>query len=182
MAEGVPTQQIYDLLSTRRGLRLAFRRLETIREAIVWWNEVAEPTRLLESGQVSMATGYNGRFFAHAHYDRVPTVIMWDGRIIGFEVWTISALSTRTDQAERFIRFATAPDRMARFAEHMPYGPTRRSAMQRIGLNPVERIPMRTQLPNAPRHSQRHLDRDSSWYASTASLRNRRFAEWLARE
>ena len=37
MAEGVPPAQVYDLLSTDRGLRLAFRRLDVIRESIVWW-------------------------------------------------------------------------------------------------------------------------------------------------
>jgi putative spermidine/putrescine transport system substrate-binding protein len=44
---GVPRQQIYDLLSTERGLDLAFRRLDDIRDEIVWWRAGSEPPALL---------------------------------------------------------------------------------------------------------------------------------------
>lgn len=33
----VPREQLYDLLSTRRGLDLAAQRLDEIRESIIWW-------------------------------------------------------------------------------------------------------------------------------------------------
>ena len=181
MAEGVPASQVYDLLSTDRGLRLAFRKLDEIRDAIVWWEDVAEPGEMLRRGQVSMAAGYNGRFFAAAHGESAPVVIVWDGRIIGYEVWAIPAASRQPEAAEAFVRFATAPQSMARLAENIPYGPTRRSAMDRIGLEPEKRFPMRDHLPNAPRHADRALARDSDWYASTATLRQRRFASWIER-
>ena len=48
MAEGVPIDQIYDLLSTDRGMRLAFRRLDSIRDHIVWWDDPKEPAALLK--------------------------------------------------------------------------------------------------------------------------------------
>ena len=181
MAEGVPVSQIYDLLSTRRGLRLAFRKLDRIRDAIVWWKDVAEPGELLRSGQASMAFGYNGRFFAAARDEAAPITIVWDGQIIGYEVWTIPAGSRRVAAAEAFIRFATGPERMARLAENIPYAPTRRSAIDRIGLDPVRRIPMQDHLPGALRHRHRALVRDSDWYAATAALRKRWFASWLER-
>ena len=63
MAEGVPINQIYDLLSTDRGMRLAFRRLDSIRDHIVWWDDPKEPAALLKSRQVVMSSGFNGRFF-----------------------------------------------------------------------------------------------------------------------
>ncbi|MEZ5450104.1 MAG: hypothetical protein R3E89_14425 [Thiolinea sp.] len=36
LADGVPLSQVYGLLSTERGMRLALRRLDSIRDAIVW--------------------------------------------------------------------------------------------------------------------------------------------------
>ena len=39
ITEGVPINQIYDLLSTDRGMRLAFRRLDSIRDHIIWWED-----------------------------------------------------------------------------------------------------------------------------------------------
>src|SRR6056297_2467524 len=55
MAEGVPPEQVYDLLSTDRGLRLALRRLEALRGHVVWWEDAATPARLLAEGKVTMA-------------------------------------------------------------------------------------------------------------------------------
>ncbi len=179
LAEGVPPSQVYDLLSTDRGLRLAFRKLETIRDAIVWWEEVAEPAELLEAGAVSMASGYNGRFFAIARDQGAPVTIVWDGRVIGYEVWAIAASSRKPDEAERFLGFATAPRQQARLAELIPYGPSRLSALELVGLHPETNIPMQQQLPNAPQHGPRFLLRDSPWYAHTEALRQRRFEAWL---
>lgn len=181
MAEGVPVSQVYDLLSTPRGLRLAFRKLDAIRDAIVWWRDVAEPGEMLRTGRASMAAGYNGRFFAAARDEAAPVVIVWDGQIIGYEVWAIPAASRNPAAAEAFIRFATGPERMARLAENIPYAPTRRSAIDRIGLDPVKRIPVQDHLPGALRHRHRVLVRDSDWYAATAALRKRWFADWLER-
>lgn len=81
MAEGVPVSQIYDLLSTERGLRLVLQRLEVLRGHIIWWDNPAEAVALLEQGQVVMASGYNGRFF-DAWSRGAPINMIWDGQII----------------------------------------------------------------------------------------------------
>jgi len=180
MAEGVPPSQVYDLLSTDRGLRLAFRRLTSIRDAIVWWESADEAARLLGQGAVAMASGYNGRFFSAAREHGQPISIVWDGRLLGYDVWAILKSSKKSELAEQFLRFATAPDSLARLAERIPYGPARRSALERIGHHPRLKIPMRDHMPNAPRHDNRGLVRDSRWYAHTQALRQRRFSDWLA--
>ena len=56
-AYGVPKQEIYNLLSTNRGMKLAFKQLDQIKDHIVWWNESAEPARLLAEGKVVMGFG-----------------------------------------------------------------------------------------------------------------------------
>ena len=180
LAEGVPPEQVYGLLSTDRGLRLAFRRLDTIREHIVWWTDPARPAELLESGDAVMAAGYNGRFFSMAESGAAPVNIVWDGRIIGVEVWAIPAASDSPAAARDLLAHAVSPAAMARLAERIPYGPARRAAFDRIGLNPETGTPMRPHLPNAPQHGQGALVRDAAWYANTQALRDRRFAEWLA--
>ncbi|WP_306151654.1 ABC transporter substrate-binding protein [Roseovarius sp. MMSF_3281] len=180
LAEGVPPSQVYDLLSTDRGLRLAFRKLDQIRDHIVWWEDAADPPRLLAKGRASMASGYNGRFFA-AQQAGDPLSVVWHGRIIGHEVWGIAKGTDAPDAARRFLRFATRPDTMARLSERIPYGPARQSALPRIGLQPGTGIPMRDHLPNAPQHGPTYLVRDSLWHSHTADLRKRRFDAWLAR-
>lgn len=180
LAEGVPASQVYDLLSTDRGLRLALRKLDTIRDQIVWWEEVARPAEMLRDGEVSMASGYNGRFFSMARDEGAPIVTVWDGRVIGYDVWAIPAASPNPQMSERFLRFATAPEQLARLAEQIPYGPARYSALNLVGLHPKTNIPMQAYLPNAPQHGPRLLIRDSPWYANTDALRQGRFDAWLA--
>jgi putative spermidine/putrescine transport system substrate-binding protein len=179
LAEGVPPEQVYGLLSTDRGLRLAFRRLDAIREDIVWWQDPAEPAQMLSDGTAVMAAGFNGRFFDVAQRDRAPIDIVWDGRIIGIEVWAIPATTDAPDVSRAFVVHASEPASMARLATHIPYGPARRSAFDRIGINPDTGVPMRAYLPNAPQHGGRALVRDSAWYANTEDLRRRRFRDWL---
>lgn len=179
LAEGVPPEQVYGLLSTDRGLRLAFRRLDAIRDDIVWWHDPAEPVRLLAEGRAVMAAGFNGRFFDAAARGEVPVDIVWDGRIIGMEVWAILASSDAPGAALDFLAHAARPETMARLAERIPYGPARLSAFGRIGLNPDTGAPMRPYLPNAPQHGGLSLVRDSAWYANTDALRTRRFRAWL---
>ena len=96
LAEGVPPSQVYDLLSTERGLRLVRRQLERLRGHVLWWDDPAEAVRLLVSGEASMASGYNGRFF-DAWAAKRPIGMIWDGQIIDRSVWAVPSISARHD-------------------------------------------------------------------------------------
>ena len=179
MAEGVPISQIYDLLSTERGLRLALKRLETLRGQIIWWDTPAEAIDLLEQGIVVMASGYNGRFF-DAWSRGVPINMIWDGQIIDRSVWAIPSAST-IDKATAlsFLRFALHPERLAHLARQIPYGPVRASAFSYIGLHPDTGIVMSDHLPTAEHHLINALARDTHWYARTSKLREEYFSQWM---
>ncbi|MEM7545220.1 MAG: ABC transporter substrate-binding protein [Pseudomonadota bacterium] len=179
MAEGVPIDQVYDLLSTERGIRLAFRKLDELRGSIIWWENVGTPVEMLKDGRAVMASGYNGRFFSAAQDDGLPITIVWDGQVVSFETWAIPASSEQQSEAQLFIRFATAPEQLAALAELIPYGPTRISALSHVGLHEKSGVPMRDHLPNSPQHRDRALFGDSLWYARTKDLRERRFQAWL---
>ncbi|NBB79647.1 MAG: extracellular solute-binding protein [Verrucomicrobia bacterium] len=181
LAEGVPQRQVYDLLSTDRGLRLALRKIETIRDDIIWWEDPAEPARLLERGVAVMASGYNGRFFFAVHDHDAPIVTIWDGQLIGTDVWTV-VQGADSEAVLDFLRFAMQSERMAHLAEWIPYGPARTSALDHIGLHPDTAVPMREHLPNARLTLGRHLIRDPRWDANTQALRDRRFRNWLRGE
>ena len=179
MADKVPLSQIYDLLSTERGIRLALQRLNTIKPSIVWWQDPSEPPQLLASGEVTMASGYNGRFF-DAQLEGTPLLIIWHGQIIDHDVWAIPAGKPLSSEIRQFLRFATQSRQMARLAENIPYGPTRRSALKQIGSHPRKPIPMLNHLPTATHHLDHALFRDTLWYAHTAGVRKRAFEAWLA--
>lgn len=186
IAEGAPIDQVYDLLSTERGMRLAFRRLDSIKDHLIWWSNPKEPAALLKSGKAVMASGYNGRFF-DAQVQGAPISMLWDAHIVDWNVWVIPQDKEKITQSSKnkeklihdFIRFVTRPKSMARLAKHIPYGPSRKSALKQIGLHPEKGFSMRDHLPTAPHHLKRALFRDAKWYARTSSLRKSRFLDWI---
>jgi putative spermidine/putrescine transport system substrate-binding protein len=177
----VPQEQLYDLLSTRRGLELASRRLDEIRDAIIWWTSGDESVELLTSGQAVMATGYNGRFFHARAMEGAPISVIWDGQLIGFNSWTILRGSDQAALAADFIAFATRAENMAAQANLISYGPARKSAQQRVGLHTDAGVPMRPYMPTAPSHMDTAVVRDHRWYSQTVELREQWFREWLER-
>lgn len=177
----VPRSQIYDLLSTERGLRLAFRRLGSIREDIVWWRGGAEPVKLLQSGAAAMATGYNGRFFNAQTVEGAPISIIWDGALVEYNNWAIPKGTPDKDIAEEFVRFATGAERLGDVANRISYGPARKSAQRRVGLHVDTGVPMRAHMPTTDRHMATAIRKDDQWYSQTEALRQRRFEAWLAR-
>ncbi|PPK50201.1 extracellular solute-binding protein [Marinobacter persicus] len=175
----VPQEQLYDLLSTRRGLDLAARRLDEIRDSIIWWTRGVEPVELLTSGRAAMATGYNGRFFHARVMEGAPISVIWDGQLIGFNSWTILRGTDQAEQAARFIAFATRAENMAAQASLISYGPARKSAQQRVGLHTDVGVPMMPYMPTAAAHMERAVIRDHRWYSQTGELREQWFREWL---
>ncbi|WP_430878274.1 extracellular solute-binding protein [Granulosicoccus sp. 3-233] len=182
MAEGVPLGQVYDLLSTERGLRLVTQRLDILRDQIIWWDDPAEAVTLREQGKVVMASGYNGRFFDAWNRGAAINMI-WDGQIIDRSVWAVPKASS-ADMAlvNSFLRFALHPERLAHMARLIPYGPLRFSAFGYIGLHPDTGMVMSDHLPTAAHHLTSALHRDTRWYARTFQLRNRVFSDWLGRD
>ncbi|WP_119061581.1 ABC transporter substrate-binding protein [Dichotomicrobium thermohalophilum] len=177
---GVPRSQLYDLLSTERGMRLAFRRLDSIRDDIIWWRGGAEPVEQLTSGHAAMATGFNGRFFHAQVIEGEPISIIWDGALLEYNSWAILKGTADKDIAEKFIRFATGAERLGDMANRISYGPARKSAQRRVGLHVTTGVPMRAHMPTTDRHMATAIRKDDRWYSQTEALRQRRFEAWLA--
>ena len=179
---GVPVNQVYDLLSTERGLRLVSRRMNQIRDHIVWWESGEEPIKLLASGEVVMAVGFNGRFFDARVNHNLPLSIIYEAPLLEFGVWGISKFSKNQENARKFIQYATSTKRMAAFSNLLPYSPTRLSAWTRIGLHHGSNVTMKKHMPNETGGYRKEIRIDSQWYAETLSIRQQWFEQWLAGE
>ena len=79
MGDGVPVEEVYAALDTAAGLKRAFRKLDSIKDEIVWWEAGAQPPQTLADGEVAMSTAYNGRVFNAQILEKQPFVIVWDG-------------------------------------------------------------------------------------------------------
>ena len=177
---GVPRQDLYQLLSTERGLRLAFERLDRIRDHVVWWTSADRPMEMLASGEAVIVSGYNGRLFDLAAVRGHPVEIIWDGQIYELGSWGIPRGARRLGDVLEFIRFATGTRPLADQAKYIAYGPARRSSMKLVSTHAETGVDMRPHLPTSPTNFQTAIRKDTEWYASLYDRIKARFDAWLA--
>ena len=176
---GVPRQDLYQLLSTDRGLRLAFKRLDRIRDHVVWWTSTEQPVEMLISGEAVIASEYNGRLFEAAAIQGHPIEIIWDGQVYELGTWGIPRGTRRLDDVHEFIRFATGTHPLAEQARYIAYGPARRSSMKLVSTHAETGVDMRPHLPTDPVNFRTAILKDTEWYASLYDRIKARFDAWL---
>ncbi|MCW4151197.1 extracellular solute-binding protein [Halomonas sp. 18H] len=181
LSYGVPEEEIYRLLSTRRGLSLAFKRLDNL-DSIHWWEAGDTPVELLAEDRVVMASGFNGRFFDAMVNRDLPIEILWDGQVQEHEVWAIPRGARESEQARQFIGFATSTERQTALAELIPYGPSRRSATIQVANHPDHGVDMRLHIPTHPLNAEHALTKDDEWYANSHERIDEYFRQALMTE
>lgn len=178
-AYGVPQQEIYNLLSTNRGISLAFKQLDLIKDHILWWQDSAQPARLLAQGEVVMASGYNGRFFDALVNHNHPIQIIWDGQVYEYSTWGVPRNAPMSKQAKAFISFASATDRLAQQAKYISYGPARASSGAQVWKHDPSGIDIRPHLPTFEPNFAAGISKDHEWYAHTLPRLKQQFERWL---
>ena len=179
---GVPRQDLYQLLSTERGLRLAFKKLDQIRDDVVWWTSVEQPLELLVSGEVAIASQFNGRLFDAAVVQGHPVEIIWDSQIYELGAWGIPRGTPRLDDALEFVRFATGTRPLAEQSRYIAYGPARLSSMTLVSTHAETGVDVRPHLPTTPVNFRTAIPKDTEWYASLYDRIKALFDAWLERQ
>ena len=180
-ADGVPLNSIYRALGTTRGVGRAFRKLDTIKDDIVWWEAGAQAPQLLADKEVVMTTAYNGRVFNAVAAEGKPFVVVWDGQIYDYDLWIVVKGAPNKDAALDFLRFSTESEQLAAQASYISYGPARRSSLPFIGQHYIAGIDMAPHMPTAPANFENALQNDYLFWADNADELNERFAAWVNR-
>ncbi len=181
MADGVPTEKIYEVLSTEEGMERAFRKLDTIKDQVVWWEAGAQPPQMLADHEVLMSTAWNGRIFNAQVKENQPFVIIWDGHIQDTGQLAITAGAPNLENARKFIAFATSTRGMVGVASHISYAPQRHSGLPRVGKHAKLDVEMKPHLPTYPENSKNFLWFDVIWWSEREDELTERFNSWLAR-
>ena len=180
MADGVKPGDVYKLLRTKAGVDRAFKKLDTIKKNVVWWEAGAQPPQLLADGEVAMTTAYNGRIFNAAVGEHKPFKIVWDGQILDFDMFVIPKGAPHPKLAMDFIKFATDTQRLADQAKYIAYGPARKSSSKLVGLYEDGKTKMAPHMPTAPKNMKKSLVNNFDFWADRDSELNQRFNAWLA--
>ncbi len=180
IADGVPHDKVYEVLSTPEGIDQAFAKLDTIKDQVVWWEAGAQPPQLLADGEVVMTTAYNGRIFNAAIAEDKPFEVNWDGQILDFDLWVIPKGAPNKDAAMDFLKFSTATEQLAAQASYISYGPARRSSGPLVGLFNDGKTEMAPHMPTAEANLNTALVNDFEFWADNQDELNERFNAWLA--
>ena len=180
MADGVPLDQIYQVLATEEGVARAFRKLDSIRDSLVWWQAGAQPPQLLADGEVVMSTAYNGRIFNAQVLEQQPFEIIWDGQVAEVANLAVVSNSPRLENALKFVRFAARAESMAGVARYIAYSPTRKSGRPLATHHADTGIPMAPHFPAHPDNTKRRLLVGHEFWADHLDELNERFSAWLA--
>ena len=180
MADGVAPADVYDVLGTPEGVDQAFAKLDTIKNDVVWWEAGAQAPQLLADGEVTMAYAFNGRIFNAAIGENKPFNIIWSGQVYEMEGWIIPKGAPNKDNALEYIAFTTEAERLARAAELISYGPTRKSSADLVGNVEGKDIAMAPHLPTTPGNIEQGINSNADFWVDHDSELSERFNAWLA--
>ncbi len=176
LADGVAPSEVYDVMSTDDGLGRAFAVLDRIRDQVVWWRFGSEPPRLLATGEVAMSSAWSGQIFEEVEERGTPIGIVWDRQVWNFGMWAIPKGASNRAEALDFLAFATTPERIARQASLVAYGPARRSASALVQPD------LLSELPTAEGRRADAILIDYAWWAANGARIRTRFDAWLRGE
>ena len=180
LGDGVPADQVYEVLGTPEGVDRAFAKLDTIKNQVIWWEAGAQPPQLLADGEVNMAYAFNGRIFNAAQGEGKPFQIIWDGQIYEMEGWVIPKGANNLEDAKKFVAWTTSPAPQARAAEFISYGPPRKSAAALVGNIEGTDQPMGPHLPTTEENLTNALASNLEFWVDRDAELNERFNSWLA--
>jgi len=174
LADGVRPAQLYETLATEAGTERAFRKLDSIRGELMWWERGSQPAQWLAAGEVVVTNAYNGRIAAANADDGRDFGIVWNQNLYTLDSWVIVRGSPNRERALEFLRFAGQAPVQAGLPPRIPYGVTARGAN---ALIPREVLP---QLPTAAQNAATAIRVDDAFWLANLDRLNQRFARWVA--
>ena len=180
LADGVPSDQIYEMLGTDEGVKRALAKLDTIKDQVVWWEKGAQTPQLLADGEVVMGSTYNGRLFSVIEEEKQPVAMMWDWQVFDLDGWVVPVGGKNEADVLEYLKFATDTQRLADQAKYISYGPARASSAPMVGKHADLGIEMGPHIPTAPDNAKHTLLYNYEFWADNLDDMNEKFQAWLA--
>ena len=170
LADGVAAKDVYEVLATPEGQARAFKKLDTIKKDIVWFDSWSQAPQLLNDGGAVLVQSANGRFYDAIRKEGKPFEIVWDGHVFDLDAWSVLKGTKNKEEAFKFIAFATQSKPLAGMSD-VAYGPTRKSS------TPLMDPAAAPHLPTA--HLDKGLRASSEFWADYGESLGEKFNEWL---
>lgn len=160
MADGVPPNKVYEVLSAPGGIERAIKKIAELKPHIaVWWSSGAQHAQLMKDGEVDMITGWNGRFDVVAK-DGAKVAYTFNQAIIDYDCFAVPKGAPNKALAMKFLNEISKPQYQAEFTKYITYGPTNKKAYEG-GAIPAAYAKT---LPSHPDNAAKQLVIDLAWY------------------
>jgi putative spermidine/putrescine transport system substrate-binding protein len=166
LADGVETSDLYPL-----DVERAFARLETIREATLFYEDSKQPVELVRTGQVGLASAWTVR----TNLPEAASLVkpQWNQGMISADAWVAARGSQNADIAMNFINYATRAVPTANFTRLQPFGPVNKDALELLRPDII------SSLPNAPENIRNQFFENWSYWRDQRATLTARFEDWL---
>jgi putative spermidine/putrescine transport system substrate-binding protein len=168
IADGVPRDKLYPLDTER-----AFRKIETIRKDLIFWNTGSDSAQLMASGEVNMILAWNGRAYAAIAEQKAGFAQAYGESITHYDALVVPKGVRDTAAAMKLVNYMMDARRQAYLTTLIPYAPANRDA-KLTGLNPT----LRDFLPDTnPKLAKGVVVQDQRWWAANADAVTKRWQQ-----
>ena len=172
LADGVPKDQLYEVLSTPEGVDRAFAKFDSIKDDLLFWKSGAQPTQMLAAGDVVMSTTFNSRITASNENDGTNFGIVWKDSIYTMDSWAIMKGTPFPEESHKLIEFATRADAQAAIVPLNRSGPTNKDSVSLIDAK------FMGDLPSNPANFEVAIPDDPEFWIDNFDDLNERWAAW----
>ncbi|GGC49002.1 ABC transporter substrate-binding protein [Siccirubricoccus deserti] len=166
LADGVAPAQLYPLDVSR-----ALRKLDQIKEHIIWWETNSQSQQILVSGAATMGLINNGRLY-DAVQKGAKLALSWEQAIQSVDYLVIPRGSRNLEPATALIDYVTRPEPQAAFANLMVFSPTNPAAF------PLIRPELHGWLATNPAYADKVILQDGAYWRDNLDAVNRRWNAW----
>jgi putative spermidine/putrescine transport system substrate-binding protein len=166
LADGVAADKLYPL-----DLDRAFKKLDTIKADIIWWDSGAQSQQLLASAEAGFGSFWNGRLTALAATG-VNVETSWTNNITAADSLVVPKGTKNKEAAMKFIAHATSDQAQANFATATGYAPVN------LDANVLMDGALRQTLPDMQAETQ--VNADMNYWAEHRDEIGTRWYAWQA--
>ena len=193
LADGVAAGDVHRTLATKEGVDRAFRKLDTIKKDVVWWESWSQGMQLLADKEVVMGMSSSTRMRVAKSERKVPIDILWNTQIVQIDMVMVAKGTRDLAAARKYVEYITRPEVNERVyippsEWKAPEGytrpqsfPARKSVLANAKLTEEDRMavqPLAAALGGQAVGGQIIVD-DGVFWSDHRDQITRRFIEWL---
>lgn len=168
-AAGVPVSDVYPI-----DTKLAYEKLDTIREHVIWYNGGDDAVRFLVTGECDLGVTWSGRIYQAIHDDSAPLDMTWDGAVYASQFFSIPKDAPNRKAAEALLAMMILDrDAIREMAIRTSYMPNL--------LPPIELPKEVSRYVATPDKLNNAVREDGEFYANRLDELNQEFQAWMVR-